>query len=262
MFGIVPKLLWERRMAPDARNRIPLHMRCLLLEGEGRVILIDNGIGDKYDAKFAEIFAIDHTHSTLHGSLDAAGFSAADVTDVILTHLHFDHGGGSTTRQGDRLALTFPNATYHVQQAHLDWARNPTARERASFLRDNIEPLVASDQLNRVEGAGPLFPGIDVMLVDGHTEAQQMVKISGEEGTLIFVADLFPTSHHLRLPWIMAYDVRPLVTLQEKEAFLPQALAGGWHLFFEHDPAVAVASLGQTGRGIDAVDPRSLDELF
>ena len=262
MFGIVPKTLWERRIAPDARNRIPLHMRCLLLEGDGRLILIDNGIGDKYDAKFKDIFAIDHAHSTLHGSLDAAGFSAADVTDVVLTHLHFDHGGGTTTRRGDGLALTFPNATHHVQQAHLDWACHPTMREKASFLPDNIEPLVASGQLNRVDGAGSLFPGIDVMLVDGHTEAQQMVKISGDEGTLVFVADLLPTSHHIRLPWIMAYDVRPLVTLQEKQDFLTQAVAGGWHLFFEHDPEVAVASLGQRDRGIVALDPRSLDELF
>ena len=262
MFGMVPRPLWERRIAPDARNRIALHMRCLLLEGDGRLILIDNGIGDKYDAKFKDIFAIDHAHSTLQGSLGAAGFSANDVTDVILTHLHFDHGGGSTTRRDDRLALTFPNATHHVQQAHLDWARQPTMREKASFLPGNIEPLVASGQLNRVAGEGALFPGIDVMLVNGHTESQQLVKISGVEGTLVFVADLLPTSHHLRLPWIMAYDVRPLVTLQEKQDFLTQALASGWHLFFEHDPEVTVASLVQTERGIDAVHPRPLDELF
>ena len=262
MFGIVPRSLWQRRMPADARNRISLNMRCLLLEGDGRLILIDNGIGEKYDAKFKDIFAIDPAYSTLQGSLEAAGFTASDVTDVILTHLHFDHCGGSTTRRGDRLALSFPNAIYHVQQAHLDWAQHPTLREKASFLPENIEPLVASGQLNRVAGAGPLFPGIDVMVVNGHTESQQMVKISGVEGTLVFVADLLPTSHHLRLPWIMAYDVRPLVTLQEKQDFLAQALAGGWHLFFEHDPEVAVASLGQTERGIDAVDPRPLDELF
>lgn len=262
MFGIVPKTLWERRIAPDVRNRISLHMRCLLLEGEGRLILIDNGIGDKYDAKFKDIFAIDTEHSTLYGSLADAGFSVADVTDVILTHLHFDHGGGSTTRHGDRLEPTFPNATYHVQKVHLDWARRPTLREKASFLPDNIEPLVASGQLNGVKGEGSLFPGIDVMVVNGHTEAQQMVKISGAEGTLVFVADLLPTSHHLRLPWIMAYDVRPLVTLQEKKDFLAQALVGGWCLFFEHDPDVVVANIGQTERGIEAVHPRPLDELF
>ncbi len=262
MFGIVPKPLWQRRIAPDERNRIPLHMRCLLLEDDGRLILIDNGVGDKYDAKFQDIFAIDHDEHTLHASLNDAGFSPDDVTDVILTHLHFDHAGGSTTRQGDRLVPAFPNATYHVQHTHLDWARQPNEREKASFLSENIEPLVASGQINRIDGAGAVFPGIEVMLVNGHTEAQQMVKITGPEGTLVFVADLLPTSHHLRAPWIMAYDVRPLVTLQEKKAFLDEALAGGWHLFFEHDPDVPLASLEQTERGIAAANPRPLDELF
>lgn len=262
MFGIVPKPLWQRRLAPDERNRIPLTMRCLLLEGDGRLVLIDNGVGDKYDARFQDIFAIDHTMHTLHEALAAAGFGAADVTDVILTHLHFDHGGGSTIRQGDRLVPTFPNATYHVQRVHLDWARQPNEREKASFLPENIEPLVASGQVNRLDGAGVLFPGVDVRLVHGHTEAQQMVKVTGPEGVLVFVADLLPTIHHLRGPWIMAYDVRPLITLQEKKAFLDEALAGGWHLFFEHDPDVAVASLHQTERGIEAGHPRSLEELF
>ena len=262
MFGIVPKTLWERRLAPDARNRITLNMRCLLLEGDGRLILIDNGVGDKYDARFQDIFAIDHREHTLGGALGAAGFSTADVTDVILTHLHFDHGGGSTLRRGDRLVPAFPNATYHVQRKHLAWARQPNLREKASFLPDNIEPLAASGQVNQIDGAGSLFLGVEVMLVNGHTEAQQMVKIAGPEGTLVFVADLLPTSHHVRGPWIMAYDVRPLVTLQEKTVFLDQALAGGWHLFFEHDPDVAVADLQQTERGIAPAHPRTLDELF
>lgn len=262
MFGIVPKVLWERRLAPDARNRIPLAMRCLLLEGAGRVILIDNGIGDTYDAKFQDLFSIDHSTSTLHRALGAAGFGADDVTDVILTHLHFDHCGGSTTRRQGRLVPTFTNATYHVQGAHLDWARHPNPREEASFLPENIEPLVASGQLNRIDGEEEVFAGVSVMLVNGHTEAQQMVKIAGPEGTIVFVADLLPTSHHLRGPWIMAYDVRPLVTLQEKQFFLNDALAGAWHLFFEHDPEVAVASLQQTERGVGLAYPRPLEELL
>ncbi|MFQ5570434.1 MAG: MBL fold metallo-hydrolase, partial [Rhodothermales bacterium] len=176
MFGIVPKPLWERRIKPDDRNRIPLHMRCLLLEGDGRLILVDDGAGDKYDAKFQDIYAIDQEHSELHRSLDEAGFSALDVTDVILTHLHFDHCGGSTRRNGDRLELTFPGATYHVQRAHWDWACHPNLRERASFLAENLEPLGASGQLNLVDGDGELFPGIEVITVNGHTEAQQLVK--------------------------------------------------------------------------------------
>lgn len=262
MFGIIPKPLWERRIAADEQNRIPLNMRCLLLEGDGRVILIDNGLGDKYDAKFKSIYAVDPAHSDLHSSLDAVGFSAADVTDVILTHLHFDHCGGSTRRNGDRLELTFPNAMYHVQEAHWHWARNPNAREQGSFLEENLGPLAASDQLHLVEGEHELFSGVSVLTVNGHTEAQQMVKISGAEGTLVFVADLLPTSAHLRDPWIMAYDVRPLVTLQEKQDFLEKALGGGWHLFFEHDPSVAVTSLQQTSRGIEVLNPRSLSELW
>lgn len=262
MFGIVPKPLWERRIPADDRNRIPLNMRCLLLEGDGRVILIDNGLGHKYDSKFADLFAVDHSEYTLDGSLEAAGFSREDVTDVILTHLHFDHCGGSTRQAGDRVEVAFPNASFHVQRAHWEWANAPNDRERASFLAENLDPLAASGQLHLVDGEGTLFPGVDVLLANGHTEAQQLVKISGPEGTLVFVADLLPTSAHLRAPWIMAYDVRPLVTLDEKEAFLERAWEGGWHLFFEHDPEVIVSGLHKSDRGITIGTPRTLDELF
>lgn len=261
MFGIVPKPLWERRIQSDERNRIPLNMRCLLLEGEGRVILIDNGLGDKYNEKFADLYAIDPGFPDLHTSLADAGFHANDVTDVILTHLHFDHCGGSTTKDGDALRLTFQNAVHHVQRAHWDWARSPNAREQASFFDENLEPLVASGQLNLLDGPGDLFPGIELLLVHGHTEAQQLVKICSEKTTLVFAADLLPTTAHLRGPWIMAYDVRPLVTLKEKAAFLRQAVTEGWHLFFEHDPEVVVASLEVTDRGVQAVHPRALSEL-
>jgi glyoxylase-like metal-dependent hydrolase (beta-lactamase superfamily II) len=184
------------------------------------------------------------------------------VTDVILTHLKFDHGGGNKNRRQGRLVITFPNATYHIQKNHLDWALHPNAREQASFLAENIEPVVASGQLHSLEGNGVLFPGIEVFTVNGHTEAQQLVKIDGPEGTLVFVADLLPTQHHVRLPWIMAYDVRPLVTLQEKQDFLEQAVAGGWHLFFEHDPDTAVTSLEKTERGVAVTHPRPLAEVF
>lgn len=261
MFGIIPKVLWSRRIAPDDRNRIPLHMRCLLLEGDGRLILIDDGLGDKYDAKFADLFAIDPDHPTLLEALHAAGFDAADVTDVILTHLHFDHCGGSTTRRDSRLVTTFPNAQYHVQREHWEWARDPNDRESASFLDENLAPLDASGQLHLIDGENELFPGVSLMVVNGHTHAQQLVRISGSEGSLVFVADLLPTVHHLRGPWIMAYDVRPLVTLDEKASFLECAAREGWHLFFEHDPHTAVASLARTERGIEAVALRSLDEL-
>lgn len=262
MFGVVPKPLWERRIPPDARNRIPLHMRCLLLEGDGRLILIDNGLGDKYDAKFKDIYAVDHGVGDLHRSLQQAGFHADEVTDVILTHLHFDHCGGSTTRRGDGLALTFPNARYHVQRDHWTWARYPNVREAASFFDENLEPLAASGQLNLIDGERSLFPGVELLTFYGHTHAQQLVKVSGKEGTLVFVADLLPTTAHVRIPWVMGYDVRPLLTLEEKPIFLEQALAEAWQLFFEHDAEVPVASLQRTDRGIEATEARSLQALW
>lgn len=261
MFGVVPRPLWERRIQPDEKNRIPLRMRCLLLEGHERRILIDNGLGDKYTEKFGRIYAVEDEKTNLWTSLEAAGFAPEDITDVVLTHLHFDHCGGSTTRRAGELQPTFPNATYHVQSTHWDWARDPNPRERASFLAENLEPLAGSEQLNLLDGGGELFPGVELLLVNGHTEAQQLVKVRGPEGTLVYVADLIPTTAHIRLPWVMAYDVRPLVTMEEKAAFLEEALEEGWDLFFEHDPEVAVASLESSDRGIVTTGHRSLVDL-
>ena len=261
MFGIIPKVLWERRIAPDARNRIPLNMRCLLLEGEDRLILIDNGVGDKYDDKFRDIYAIDHDYATLTKSLHTAGFSEDDVTDVVLTHLHFDHCGGSTKRGQTGLELTFRNARHHVQRKHWEWAARPNLREEASFLRENLDPLASSGNLSLAGGEGRLFPGIELITVHGHTECQQLVKISDGGKTLVFVADLIPTSAHVRAVWIMAYDVRPLVTLEEKQAFLDRAAEEEWHFFFEHDPEVEVGTPVRTERGIELAHPRRLEEL-
>lgn len=263
MFGIIPKPLWTRRIEADARNRIPLHMRCLLLQGAGRCILIDNGLGTDYSDKFADIYAVDHDFATLEASLARAGVTPDDVTDVILTHLHFDHCGGSTRRtDAGSLELVFPTATHYVQRAHWDWAQAPNVREKGSFLDENLAPLEASGQLHFTDGEEELFPGITVHPVHGHTEAQQIVKISdGREKTLVFVADLLPTTAHLAPAWNMAYDVRPLQTIDEKTAFLDDAVEGEWTLFFEHDPEVAVADLERTDRGIETVNHRSLTEL-
>ncbi len=261
MFGIVPRTLWERCLAPDTRGRIRLSMRCLLLEGAGRLILVDTGVGDKYDARFKDWFAIDHTDTDLNRAILAAGFMPGEITDVILTHLHFDHAGGSTVRRLGKPAPRFANAVYHVQRSHLESARSPNAREAASFLPENFEPLAAAGQLHCLDGSGPLFPGIEIWVVHGHTEAQQLVKVSGPEGTLVFVADLLPTTHHVRLPWIMAYDVRPLVTLAEKERFLCEAERQRVHLFFEHDPEVAIANVSRGKRGMAVVNRRPLEEL-
>lgn len=261
MFGVVPRPLWERHIRPDDRNRITLALRCLLLEGDGRVILIDNGIGAKLNEKMADIYAVDHAHSELHRSLDQAGFSAADVTDVVYTHLHFDHCGGGTATGRHGPVPVFENALHHVQRAHWEWARDPNAREAASYMQENMEPLERIGQLRLMDGPGMLFPGVEAIVVDGHTEAQQLVKISDEERTLVFVSDLLPTSAHLRRAWATSYDVRPLVTLKEKARFLEDAVEGGWHFFFEHDPETVVGTPVRSSRGIVVAEERSLDEL-
>ena len=260
MFGIIPKALWARRMPPDHRNRIQMCMRSLLLEAKDRLILIDTGAGDKYDQRFRDIYALET--STLMESILQSGFHADDITDVILTHLHFDHAGGSTHDRGDHLVPTFPNAIYHLQYDHLLEARNPSIREQASFMSQNFEPLAATGQLKTHSGSQVLYPGVEVIVVHGHTTAQQLVKISGEQGTLLFCADLFPTIHHVRGPWIMAYDVRPLVTIKEKTKILHHADHQNWHLFFEHDPDVEVATVQETDGGFTTDSPRTLHELF
>ena len=261
MFGIVPKPLWERSIPADEKNRIPLNMRCLLIEGNGRLILVDVGLGDKYDDKFAGIFGVDYEYAELHRSLRAAGVDAKDITDVVITHLHFDHCGGVSTRNGDTLSMVFEQATHHVQQTHWEWAQVPNIRERNSFLKENLEPLGASGQLNRLHGNVEIAPGIEVIPVSGHTEAMQLVKISGPDQTLLYAADLIPTHAHVRMAWNMAYDVHPLQTIQEKEAVLGTAVAEGWDLFLEHDPEIEVVSLEQTERGIVTSNPRPLAEL-
>ena len=257
MFGIVPRPLWERRIAPDDRNRIPLAMRCLLLRGHGRTILVDTGMGHKADAKFEDIYGVDHAHSTLVGSLAALGVGPADVTDVVLTHLHFDHAGGASTRAADGgLALTFAQATHHVQRAHWDWAHE-SPREGASFLAENLDPLEASGQLALRDGDDAPFPGVALHVVDGHTRGQQLVRVHDGTGSLLHAADLVPTAAHVPLLWVMAYDVEPLKTLAEKERLLRRAADEGWTLAFEHDPEVATAGVVETERGFATRDERA-----
>ena len=261
MFGVVPKSVWQRRVDADDRNRIPLVTRCLLLEGAGRLILVDTGIGHKQDDWFTDAFAVDFDAYDLRSSLMDAGFTASDVTDVILTHLHFDHAGGSTELRDGRAQPTFRNAQYWVQQGQWESAHDPDVREAASFISDNFDPLLATGQLNLIQGSQELFPGIEVVVINGHTKAQQMVKVSGKEGALVYVADLLPLTHHIRAPWVMAYDVQPLLTLVEKRLFLEEAHTEGYHLFFEHDPDAVIANVTQGRRGYEAASIRPLAEL-
>ena len=255
MFGIVPKSLWQRQVAPDEENRIELAMRCLLLRGHGRTVLVDCGLGDRYDEKFARIYGLTHDRGVLREALAARGVAPEDVTDVLLTHLHFDHAGGSTTRAADgRLTPAFPNATYHVQARHAAWAR-ASPRERASFLPDHIEPLVEAGVLNALGEEESPLPNVELLVVDGHTRGMQLPLVRGEEGALLFAADLLPTAAHVPLLWIMAYDVAPLDALAEKERLLRRAADEGWAVMFEHDPATALARI-TAGRGFEAVERR------
>lgn len=261
MFGIVPKPLWEKQIAADELNRIPLKARCLLLEGQGRLILIDNGIGSKYNSKFAQIYAIDDETENLDKSLHQAGFSKDDVTDVILTHLHFDHCGGSTELVNGSSRVAFKNAIFHVQKEHWNWADQNNIREKASFLPENLKPLEESGQLNLIEGTFDLFSGVEVIPVDGHTRAMQLVRVHDQNTSLLFAADLLPTHAHLSPAWNMGYDLWPMTTIDEKAALLEKAIQGQWQLFFEHDPVVSLASVVSGDRGPEITHPRPLSDL-
>lgn len=257
MFGIVPKTLWERRIPADEQNRIPLAMRCLLLRGHGRTILIDNGVGTKYTEKFGSIYGVDQDVHSLEKSLDTVGVDADEVTDVVLTHLHFDHAGGSTVRNEEgQLELVFKNAIHHIQSSHWNWTKE-TPREQASFLAENIEPIGGSGQLNLLDGPDTPFPNIRMIVVDGHTHGQQLPIINGEGNTLLYAADLLPTTAHVPLLWVMAYDVEPLQTIQEKEQVLRQASKEEWCVFFEHDPEIATGRIVETDRGFSVEEKNS-----
>jgi glyoxylase-like metal-dependent hydrolase (beta-lactamase superfamily II) len=255
MFGVVPRTLWAKAIAPDGSNRIPMAARALLLRGGGKTILIDTGNGGKLNDKLTAIYKIDATRADLLSSLAARGVNPTDVTDVILTHCHFDHAGGGTSLVDGKVVPTFPRARYHLQREHWLAAQNPTERDRASFFPDDFLPLERAGVLHFTEGEGEILPGITSRVVHGHTAALQCPVISDGSSTLLYCADLVPISTHVPLPWIMAYDLRPLVTLEEKRRILGEAVDGGWTLFFEHDPVLPAARLVRTDKGIVLGDP-------
>ncbi len=250
MFGVVPKVLWNKTNPSDDANRIDLAMRALLVVGEGRVILIDCGVGSYWPEKFHKIYAIDHKHSDLSLSLEKLGYQKEDITDVILTHLHFDHVGGAVEEVGEEKKPAFGKARYHVQKEHFQYAQNPTEKDRASFIPETFMPL--SKNLNLVEGEKELFPNIHLHLAHGHTPHQQMVRISDQKTNVLYCADLIPTSSHISVPYVMAYDVNPVTTITEKKKILAQAEEENWWLCFEHDPSIALAQVKKTERGYSA----------
>jgi glyoxylase-like metal-dependent hydrolase (beta-lactamase superfamily II) len=263
MFGVVPKSIWNRSNPADENNMCSWAMRCLLIEDGGRLILIDNGMGDKQDAKFFGHYYL-HGNDTLEKSLAAQGFTTDDITDVFLTHLHFDHCGGSIKKEGDKLMPAFKNATYWSNEAHWNWANKPNEREKASFLKENILPIKESGQLSLVDAPATHFANngllhsvsfannIDIRFVHGHTEKMMLPQIQYKGHTIVFMADLLPSVGHLPLPYVMAYDMFPLTTLHEKKSFLQEAFENQYVLFFEHDAVHECVKLVQTEKGIRA----------
>lgn len=256
MFGVVPKNLWNRTNPADDQNRIDMALRALLIQGNGMNILVDTGMGDKYDEKTRSIYKLDHSKWTLIASLTEHGLAPNDITHIIQTHLHFDHCGGLVTKSDiGELVPTFPNAKVFVQKENLKWAEHPTEKDRASYLKQDWDVIVGNGMLEQLDGPGEIFPGIDLKIFNGHTRAQQLPLISDGAGNhLFFSADLFPTKAHINLPWIMGYDNFPLTTLEEKRAIVPQAFEEQWTLFLEHDPTSPFVKLENTGKGFRAVE--------
>jgi glyoxylase-like metal-dependent hydrolase (beta-lactamase superfamily II) len=280
MFGVVPKSIWNKLNPADENNMCSWALRCLLIEDEGKLILIDTGMGNKQDAKFFGHYYL-HGNDTLEKSLALHGFTTADITDVFLTHLHFDHCGGSIVREGEKLVPAFKNATYWSNIQHWKWATQPNEREKASFLKENILPLQESGQLKFLDvtselsdmstessnsnalslHSSHLSSNLSFFTVNGHTDAMMLPKINYKGKTVVYMADLLPSAAHIPLPYVMGYDMFPLTTLNEKKSFLSEALQNNYILFFEHDPVNECCNLQMTEKGIRQKDVFKLSEV-
>ena len=266
MFGVVPKPLWNKLNPADEQNRCTWAMRCLLYEQGNRLLVVDTGIGNKQDAKFFGHYDLHRSDGpgdvTLLDSIRKAGYSETDVTDVLLTHLHFDHVGGAVQRNGDQLTPVFQNATHWTHPAHWHWAVKPNPREKASFLSENILPLQESGQLTFLTQQPFPFTDIDFVYVDGHTEKMALPLFHVNGRTVAYMADLIPSSAHIPLPYVMSYDVRPLLTMDEKARVLQQAANENWILVFEHDPTTEAATVEMTEKGVRINQKGKLAELM
>ena len=263
MFGVVPKSIWNKLNPADENNMCTWALRCLLIEDGNKLILVDNGIGNKQDEKFFRHYFL-HGNDSLDSSLDKLGFGRNDITDVILTHLHFDHCGGSIVRVGDRLVPAFKNAVYWSNEKHWQWATQPNDREKASFLTENILPIRESGQLKFQDSSTPvsgITENVEYIYVSGHTESMMLPKIRYKEKEFVFMGDLLPSAAHIPLPYVMAYDTRPLMTMEEKKIFLKQAVENNYFLFFEHDPLIECCNLQGTEKGIRQKDSFKLNEI-
>lgn len=269
MFGVVPKSIWNKLNPADENNLCTWAMRSLLIEDGNKLILIDTGIGNKQDDKFFSHYYL-HGNDSLDQSLEKLGFHKNDITDVVLTHLHFDHCGGSIIRENDLLKPAFPNAIFWSNEAHWKWATQPNAREKASFLRENILPMQESGQLKLIDlpkektdhklPSSVFNDSISVRFVQGHTDQMMLPQIKYKDKTLVFMADLLPSVAHLPLPYVMGYDMFPLTTLKEKQVFLEEAANNNYTLFFQHDPKIECCTLQMTEKGVRAKETFTLKE--
>lgn len=249
MFGIIPKPLWGKTNPADELNRIELSTRNLLLISDDKKILIDTGMGNKWDDKSKNIYNIDPKFD-LELKLEQNGIKSDEITDIFLTHLHFDHTGGSTKLENGKLIPAFPNAKYYVQKKNFEWALKPSERDKGSYIKENFEPLVKEGVLNLVDGEIDFDENISFRTINGHTFGQQMIKISDSANTLLYVADLLPFVSQIKIPYIMGYDLQPLVTVEEKKKYLKFAADENWKLYFGHDPNFAIATVKYSDKGI------------
>ena len=263
MFGVVPKVLWNKTNPKKKKNLCPWAMRSLLIEDGNKLILIDNGIGDKQDDKFLKHYYL-HGDVSLEKSLKKHGFNSNDITDVFLTHLHFDHCGGSVKWNKDKsnFEMVFKNANYWSNKDHWLWANNPNAREKASFLKENIIPIEKSGQLSFFNDKKNLYDKLSVLVVNGHTEGQMIPKIKYRNRTIVFMADLLPSTGHIPLPYVMSYDTKPLITLSEKGKFLNEAADNEYVLFLQHDNYNECCTVQHTEKGVRLKETFKLSEIL
>ena len=263
MFGVVPKTLWSKGIKADEKNRIQMTMRCLLIKSNktGRVYLIDNGAGDKFDEKMTSIYGLDYSNHTLSASLQYHGFTFDNVTDMIFTHLHFDHCGGTTSFDNEDLVFNFRNATHYIHKDQWKTATKPNAREKASFLKENMQPMKSSDQIRLIDDDHIFEPGLSVLVMNGHTRGQILPKIEADGKTIVYAADLLPTHVHIPLAWVMGYDMYPIQTLEEKKAFLESAANKNWYLYLEHDYYKEVVQLKKEDKKYKVGNTLTLSDL-